>query len=98
MQAHQPHYFVYIFSDQPREKVEIGVSGDLQELSHTMALPTESSLPSQPARLVYYEHYRQEEEARSREQQLKKGNHDATIRLVESMNPNWLDLSDTLVD
>lgn len=89
MQAQQPHYFVYIFGDQDRQDVEIGVAGDLYKLTHPTA-------PAQkPPRLVYYEHYRVEGDARNREQQLK-GGRDFALYLIESMNPNWLDLSDTL--
>ncbi|WP_266205490.1 GIY-YIG nuclease family protein [Pontibacter kalidii] len=99
MQAQEPHYFVYIFGDQPRANVEIGVAGDLQKLSLAKAAPAPDASPTlQPAKLVYYEHYQVEDEALSREQQLKGESKDATIYLIESMNPNWLDLSDTLDD
>jgi putative endonuclease len=97
MQAQQPHYFVYIFGDQPRENVEIGVAGDLQKLSHSKAAPDTLPAPH-PAKLVYYEHYQVEDEALNRERQLKEESRDATFYLIESMNPNWLDLSDTLDD
>ncbi|WP_276495828.1 excinuclease ABC subunit C [Pontibacter litorisediminis] len=92
MQVQHPHYFVYIFGDQPRQNVEIGVAGDLYRLTHTKSAPSQEN----PYRLVYYEHYKVEDEALNREQQLKGGSHDSTIHLIESMNPNWLDLSDML--
>ncbi|OKL41604.1 GIY-YIG nuclease family protein [Pontibacter flavimaris] len=99
MQAQEPHYFVYIFGYQPRENVEIGVAGDLQKLSHSKAAPAPDTLPAPlPAKLVYYEHYQVEDEALNRERQLKGESRDATFYLIESMNPNWLDLSDTLDD
>lgn len=99
MKAQEPHYFVYIFGDQPRENVEIGVAGDLHQLTtNSKSAPApEVSFPH-PAKLVYYEHYQVEDEALSREQQLKGESRDSTIHLIESMNPNWLDLSDTLED
>ncbi|MCX2741891.1 excinuclease ABC subunit C [Pontibacter anaerobius] len=98
MQAQEPHFFVYIFGDQPRENVEIGVAGNLQQLSHSKNTPAPDVSPGQPAKLVYYEHYKVQDEALTREQQLKGESRDATIHLIESMNPNWLDLSDTLDD
>lgn len=98
MQAQEPHYFVYIFGDQPRQDVEIGVAGDLQKLTHTKSAPVPDDRPVHPPKLVYYEHYSLENEALSREQQLKGESRDSTIGLIESMNPNWLDLSDTLDD
>ena len=91
MQAQQPHYFVYIFGDQARQDVEIGVAGDLYQLTHKPS-PSPGELP----KLVYYEHFSVEGDALSREQQLKRGSRDLAIYLIESMNPNWLDLSDTL--
>lgn len=94
MQAQQPHYFVYIFGDQHRQQVEIGVAGNLQQLAQSKGAPE----PSLKPKLVYYEHYKIEDEALSREQQLKGGSQDSTFCLIESMNPNWLDLSDTLED
>ncbi|ARS35059.1 hypothetical protein [Pontibacter actiniarum] len=96
MQVHEPHYFVYIFGDQPREDVEIGIAGNLQHLAHTKEAPAPHKAP--PAKLVYYEHYKVEDEALNRERQLRDGTRDATYQLIESMNPNWLDLSDTLED
>ncbi|WP_299757181.1 excinuclease ABC subunit C [uncultured Pontibacter sp.] len=96
MQAQEPHYFVYIFGDQPRQNVEIGVAGDLHQLTHSKPSDQPGKSTSTPPKLVYYEHYQAEDEAITREQQLKGESKDSTIHLIESMNPNWLDLSDTL--
>lgn len=98
MQAQEPHYFVYIFGDQPRKDVEIGIAGDLHYLTHSKETPHAPDLKAHPLKLVYYEHYQAEDEAISREKQLKGESQDSTFSLIESMNPNWLDLSDTLDD
>lgn len=98
MQAREPHYFVYIFGNQPRQDVEIGIVGDLQLLSHAKAVPVSKKGVAQHAKLVYYEHYQAEEEALTRERQIKGGTIDSTYQLIESMNPNWLDLSDLFED
>ncbi|AKD05801.1 hypothetical protein PKOR_17915 [Pontibacter korlensis] len=89
-----------MFGDQPREEVEIGVAGDLYQLTHSKVVSAapDGSSAHHPAKLVYYEHYQEEDEALSRERQLKEESRDMTISLIESMNPNWLDLSDTLDD
>lgn len=89
----EPHYFVYIFGDQTHQNVEIGVAGDLYKLTHTQAVPGPES---KTARLVYYEHYSAESDALHRQQQLTRDSRDHAIYLIESVNPNWLDLSDTL--
>jgi putative endonuclease len=45
-------------------------------------------------RLVYYEMHQSMPEAIRREKQLKKWNRAWKVRLIESMNPEWLDLFD----
>ncbi|GHA59748.1 GIY-YIG nuclease family protein [Pontibacter akesuensis] len=99
MQTQDAHYYVYIFGDKPREDVEIGIAGNLQQhvLQHKSP-QTSQVAPLQKAKLVYYEHYAASEEAQTREQQIKGGGMDSAYNLIESMNPNWLDLSDTLED
>lgn len=90
MQSQQGHYFVYILGDQPKSDLNIGVSDNLQLHMQTGSEPVSKS------KLVYYEHYDMEEIARVREQHIKSCSNEEASRLVESMNPNWLDLADTL--
>jgi len=47
-------------------------------------------------RLVWYESYERIDEAIAREKMLKKWRRDWKIRLIEEMNPDWIDLSATL--
>lgn len=93
MQPNQPteHYFVYIMGDQSHSSLNIGISENLQR---DVALSGQDS--QQAPKLVYYEHYDKEEIARVRERHIKACSPEENLRLVESMNPNWLDLSDTL--
>lgn len=95
MQTQDTHCYVYIFGDKPREDVEIGIAGNLQQ---HMLLQTSQVAPLQKIKLVYYEFYAASKEAKLREQQIKGGGMDSAYNLIESMNPNWLDLSDTLED
>lgn len=84
------HYFVYIMGDQSLLQLNIGVSKDLQrDVSSSEQL-------TQAPKLVYYEHYDMEEIALVRERHIKACSPEENLRLVESMNPNWLDLADTL--
>ncbi len=94
MQAQQSHYFVYIFGNQPRSAVQIGIVGDLQQQIRNQSREADQD----PFKLVYYEHYDLEEVAVARERHIKSATIDSTYSLIESMNPNWLDLSDTLTD
>ncbi|MCP2044952.1 excinuclease ABC subunit C [Pontibacter sp. HSC-36F09] len=87
---HTNHFYVYIMGDQSQLQLSIGVSEDLlQQMSGNEGR-------SGQAKLVYYEHYDLEEIARVREQRIKSAGPEDHLRLVESMNPNWLDLTDTL--
>ncbi|WP_317128000.1 GIY-YIG nuclease family protein [Gelidibacter gilvus] len=47
-------------------------------------------------KLVYFENYNIEDDAKLREIQLKKWNRAWKIELIEKMNPNWLDLYKSL--
>ena len=100
MQAPQAHYYVYIFCEQPRSSLKIGVAVDLQQYLQeevNQGTAEDATMAGEKPKLVYYEHYEREEIARNREQEILRGGEDSTFRLIESMNPNWLDLSDTLV-
>lgn len=88
MQANGNHYFVYICGADPGNNLQIGTSENLQKhlqkgQSHTQ-------------KLVYYEHYDREAIALAREKQIKASSPNDNHKLIESMNPNWLDLSDLL--
>ncbi|MCJ8163606.1 excinuclease ABC subunit C [Pontibacter sp. E15-1] len=99
MQASQPrHFYVYIFGKPSREGIQVGIAGNLsQQLQELNSTPDATdTTPQNQIRLVYYEHYDAEEVARNREKEILKGGEDALHRLIASMNPNWLDLSDTL--
>ncbi|WP_347159183.1 excinuclease ABC subunit C [Pontibacter chitinilyticus] len=93
MQPQSAHYFVYIFGGNPRTDVQVGIAGNLEQ--HVLNVRQSTPQPS-GSNLVYYEHYDVEEIALNRERQIKSGGIDSTYMLIESMNPNWLDLSDTL--
>ncbi len=86
----EQHYFVYIMGDQSQPQLNIGVSQDLHRQLDS------SNQQLHLPKLVYYEHYDIEEVARVRERFIKSTSPEEHSRLVESMNPNWLDLTDTL--
>ncbi|WP_242918850.1 excinuclease ABC subunit C [Pontibacter liquoris] len=94
MQPQQAHYFVYIFGGNPRSELRIGIADDLQQMQNAPQQQAQAS--PENCKLVYYEHYDVEEIALNRERQIKNGGIDSTYMLIESMNPNWLDLSDML--
>jgi putative endonuclease len=89
-----PEYYVYIMTN-PSKTLYIGVTNDLfrrvQQHKHHAA-------PGFTARynttvLVYFEATPSVEAAIAREKQIKRWRRDKKIALIESMNPNWRDLS-----
>ncbi len=93
MQATRPHYFVYILGNPSDSDVQVGIAGDLQQQLQNLS---QGAAKQEEKRLVYYEHYEVEEVAKNREREILKGGPNSAQQLVASMNPNWLDLSDTL--
>lgn len=49
-------------------------------------------------KLVYYQFYPHIEEAIAAEKALKGGSRDRKIQLINSMNPDWFDLYDSLIN
>lgn len=97
MKEKHPHYFVYIFGEQPGSDVQIGIADNLEQ--HVAQIRKQDEVAHHKPdthKLVYYEHYDVEEIALNRERQIKSGDLNSTNSLIASMNPNWLDLSDTL--
>ncbi|MCC9167089.1 GIY-YIG nuclease family protein [Pontibacter harenae] len=96
MQLQNNHYFVYILNGQSRNELEIGTADNLEKRVKDTNATLETNQLIQDYKLVYYEHYNVQEMALARERQIKDGAIDNTYQLIESMNPNWLDLSDLL--
>jgi putative endonuclease len=78
--------------------MKIGIADNLmqQVQQEKLGAAEDTAVTGEKPRLVYYEHYNVEEIALNREREIKRCGDDSTYRLIESMNPNWLDLSDTL--
>lgn len=93
MQTNPANYFVYILGNHPHDAVKVGTTKDLQH----QIKETDAAAAPGLQRLVYYEHYNVEEIAKKREHDILSSGQDSMHRLIESMNPNWLDLSDMLV-
>ena len=92
-------YFVYILANKSRSTVYTGVTKDLQRrvYEHKSHFDLQSfSARYNVDRLVYYEAVSDSYAAISREKQIKKWNRERKNELIESFNPNWLDLYDAL--
>ena len=88
-------YFVYILSNWDDSVIYIGVTGNLPRrlYEHRNGLVEGFTKKYNVHKLVYYEHTSDVYSAISREKQLKKWRREKKNQLIESMNPQWRDLS-----
>lgn len=88
-------YCMYIMASRTRV-LYTGISGDLEQrvLQHKYKAKPGFTSRYNVKRLVYYEAYRDAREAIQREKQVKAWRRSKKIALIESMNPEWHDLSE----
>ena len=87
---------VYILASKPLGTLYVGVTSDLHKrmAEHTQGLIEGFTKKYHVKRLVYYECHHAMPNAIRREKQLKDWQRIWKIRLIESMNPDWIDLFD----
>jgi putative endonuclease len=91
-------YCIYIMTNDRRTVIYTGVSGQLKARVYqhrTGAIPGFTHTYN-AKRLVYYEMTSDVYSAIAREKQIKAGSRAKKIALIESMNPNWEDLYDSI--
>ena len=90
-------YFVYILANWNHSVLYIGVTNDLQRrvYEHRQELVEGFTKKYHVHKLVYYEQTGDVKAALAREKQLKGWRREKKEALVETMNPDWNDLSET---
>ncbi|WP_276952611.1 GIY-YIG nuclease family protein [Helicobacter rodentium] len=90
--------FLYILFNKRNGTLYIGVTSNLQKRIYEHKSKATQGFSSRYGtdKLGYYEIFENIGEAIKREKQLKAGNRQAKLRLIETMNPNWQDLYETL--
>ena len=90
------HPCVYILASKANGTLYIGVTGDLygRMADHKQGLIDGFTKKHAVTRLVYYEMHETMDGAIRREKQLKKWNRLWKLRIIEEVNPEWLDLFD----
>ena len=86
-------------TNKPKGVLYVGVTSDLKgriERHRNKTYKYSFSARYNVDRLVWYEKYPSMWEAIKREKQLKAGNRSRKMKLIEEMNPEWLDLYDDL--
>ncbi len=90
--------YVYILSNKRNGTLYVGVTSNLVKriFEHKEKVVNGFSAKYNLDLLVYYEEWWKIEEAIQREKQLKAGNRKKKLGLIESINPDWKDLSEYL--
>ena len=90
---------VYILANQSHSTLYIGVTSNLVQrvYQHKQHLVEGFTKQYHVDRLVYFEQFSDMETAIKREKALKKWRRSWKEDLIESSNPNWLDLWDEIV-
>ena len=90
---------IYIMANKPNGTIYTGVTNDLIKRIYEHKL---GSVPGFTQKygckmLVYYEQHGSMMDAIEREKQIKGGSRNKKIALIESMNPYWQDLYESLI-
>ena len=93
--------FIYIITNNSNTVLYIGVTSNLpQRIEEHKQKRYENSFSARYNlnKLVYYEQFQMIGDAIGREKQLKAGNRATKEKLINSINPNWNDLYDEIID
>ncbi|MCC2646797.1 MAG: nuclease [Rickettsiaceae bacterium] len=92
-------FYVYIITNKPKGVMYIGVTNDLARriYEHRAKIVEGFSKKYGLNKLVYIESYNNSLEAISREKQLKNWHRNWKINLIESINPHWEDLYESVI-
>ena len=87
--------YVYILTNRPDGTLYIGVTADLEKRlsEHRLGISSGFAHRYNLDKLVHYERFDEIALAIAREKQLKAWRRDWKIALIETANPDWLDLS-----
>ena len=91
-------FFVYILANCRRGVLYVGVTSQLinRLIAHKGKLVPSFTSKYGIVMLVYYEEHRSIIEARAREAAVKRWRREWKFALIESVNPEWRDLTDQI--
>lgn len=92
-------YYIYILTNRKNGTLYIGVTNNLMRriYEHKNGIIKGFTKKYNLDKLVYFEQTTDINAAILREKRLKKWNRDWKIKLIESINPEWKDLSESFV-
>ena len=91
---------IYILTNKNNSVLYVGVTSQLATRVHdhkSRKDPKAFTAKYNVDKLVYFESFVRIEEAIIREKQLKSGSREKKIKLIESLNPEWKDLYDSIL-
>ncbi len=93
------HYFVYILASGLGGTLYVGVTNNLARRiwQHRTGTGSQFTAKYDVHRLVYFAQFDDVEQAILTEKRLKRWKRGWKVQLIEEMNPNWDDLSISLV-
>jgi putative endonuclease len=92
--------YIYILTNKNHTVLYVGVTSQLATRVHehkSKKDPKSFAAKYNVDKLVYFESHFRIEEAINREKQIKAGNRKKKIALIESLNPEWKDLYDSIL-
>ena len=92
--------YVYLLFNKRNGTLYTGVTSNLKQRIYehkTKVHPDSFTAKYSVDKLGYYEEYASIKNAIVREKQIKGGSRARKIQLIEGMNPNWIDLFDSIV-
>jgi putative endonuclease len=92
--------YIYITTNRPNGVLYTGLTSELKHRIHshkTKKYKNAFTARYNADKLVYFEEYNSILTAQAREKQIKAGSRAKKIKLIETLNPDWLDLFDTLI-
>jgi putative endonuclease len=92
---------IYILTNKNNTVLYTGVSSELTSRIHshkTKQFPKSFTAKYNIDKLVYFENFHSIEEAIAREKQIKAGSRLQKEKLINSMNPEWIDLYDGFLE
>ena len=94
------NYYVYILASDRNGTLYIGVTDNLLRRTEEHKNKTTEGFTKKYGvdKLVYFEYTNDINSALQREKQIKKWNREWKLNLIEKENPEWLDLTDTLLE
>ncbi len=92
-------YYLYIMTNKKNGTLYTGVTNDLikRVYKHKEGLIEGFTKRYNLKKLVYYEVFNDIREAIKREKAIKKWRREWKIKLIEKMNPDWMDLYDNII-